>query len=45
MHPRKHTNLNRQVANLIERPMIRPDPLLQNLLTEDLLAQQLIVFA
>src|SRR6266851_808957 len=45
MDPRKHTNLNRQVANLIERPMIRPDPLLQNLLTEDLLAQQLIVFA
>src|SRR5882724_8702143 len=38
MHPRKHTNLNSQVANIIERPMIRPNPLLQNLLTEDILA-------
>src|ERR1700722_14834864 len=42
---RQHTNLYAQVANLIESPVIRTDPVVQNLIAEDLLAQKLIIFA
>src|SRR5260370_1603198 len=45
VNSRQNPNLNRDLANLIEGAMIRPDALVQNLIAEDVFAKQLIVLA
>ena len=45
MHPRQHSNFDRQVANLIKCTMIRTNSVMENLVAEDLLAQNLVVLA
>src|SRR5260370_1796780 len=38
VNSRQNPNLNRDLANLIERALIRPDALVQNLIAEDVFA-------
>ena len=43
MNPRQYARFHRHLANLVERAMIRADTLIQNLFTENLFAQKLVV--
>ncbi len=43
VHPRKNADLDIDLANLIKRPVIRPNAFLQHLLAKDVLPQQLVV--
>src|ERR1700679_2927252 len=45
VNTREHPNLDRKIANLIECPVVWPNAFLQNLFTEDVFAQNFVVFA